>query len=108
MIEVVVFRNIATMGHTMYMRDKHTGHLLSPQGTRYNAVPGAVPPPEAAWNIPDGAEHAMLGALSQALGAVEHPQQLREDYLAERARVDKFIEMLRPRLVAAGWDGKVR
>jgi hypothetical protein len=29
---------------------------------------------------------------SRQLGAVEHPEQLRRDYDAERARVDKLIE----------------
>jgi hypothetical protein len=43
-------------------------------------------------DIPYDAAHALLGALSRQLGAVEHPEQLRRDFEHERTRVDKFID----------------
>ena len=44
--------------------------------------------------LPEEAAPALLGALARQLGAVEHPEQLRRDYEAERGRVDKFIDHL--------------
>ena len=49
---------------------------------------------EVGWRLPDGASHALLAALAHHLGAVEHPEQLRRDYEAERKRVDTFIAFL--------------
>ena len=50
--------------------------------------------PEPALILPSGADHALFAALSRHLGAVEHPEQLRRDYEAERKRVDLFIAHL--------------
>ena len=95
MIDVIVVRDVTTFGHTVWVRDNYTGRLLGHDNVWHDAVPGAVPNPDHAFaRIPDGVEHPLYGALAQALGSVEHPQQLRSDYLAERARVDRLIGML--------------
>lgn len=58
----------------------------------------AVEPDLAATlSVPEHALHPLLAALSRHLGAVEHPEQLRADYVAERARVDRFIAHLTSR-----------
>ena len=44
--------------------------------------------------LPEQALPALLAAISGHLGAVEHPQQLRRDYDAERARVDQALTAL--------------
>lgn len=51
-------------------------------------------PSEPALLIPAEASHALLASLARHLGAVEHPEQLRRDYEAERGRVDRFIAHL--------------
>ena len=64
------------------------------------ASPGDLEP---TLRLPEHALPALLGSLSAHLGAVEHPQQLRRDYDAERARVDKLIDLAtRPPLVVNG------
>lgn len=55
---------------------------------------------EPTLTVPEHALPALLAALSSHLGAVEHPQQLRADYVAERARVDKLIDYVaRPPMI---------
>ena len=49
---------------------------------------------EPSLRVPEDALPALLAALSSHLGAVEHPQQLRRDYDAERARVDQALTAL--------------
>lgn len=64
-------------------------------GTIYPEAEGVdAPTPEPALILPSEASHALLAALARHLGAVEHPEQLRRDYEAERARVDRFIAHL--------------
>lgn len=100
MYKVVAFRDIARMGITMYIRDGYGDHVISPDGKRLKLQPDATPTAEAAWHIPDGAEHALLAALAHALGAVEYPEQLRQDYMAERKRVDELTMTLQRLLLA--------
>lgn len=49
--------------------------------------------------LPEAALPAVLAALARHLGAVEHPEQLRRDYDAERARVDLMMKALLGRVV---------
>jgi len=59
-------------------------------------VPSGSPlPPEAYFcDIPDDAVHQVLGELARALGAVEHPEQLRRDFERLRDRHDKLVDHL--------------
>lgn len=66
--------------------DEHGGLTLTQTYER-----GALLAQAVGIELPVDALHAVLAALARHLGAVEHPEQLRADYMAERARVDKLI-----------------
>ena len=66
-----------------------SGTLLFKSYEPATAIPHADRIPLAI--IPTEAAHAVLAELARHLGAVEHPEQLRKDYDAERARVDRLI-----------------
>ena len=70
--------------------------FVSPDGTRHWQAreDGTDIVGDFRWGIPVEALHPLLAALSRHLGAVEHPEQLRSDYMAERKRVDKLIDSL--------------
>lgn len=63
----------------------------------------AEPDLEPTVRLPEHALPALLGSLAAHLGAVEHPAALRKDYDAERARVDRLIDLAaRPPLIVGG------
>lgn len=84
----------ASFSHRVWLLQERSDglFLVQPNGDRLAIVPGAAPPPDAFFcEIPHEAANAFLAELSRLLGAVEHPEQLRKDYEAERARVDRLI-----------------
>lgn len=77
--------------------DRHANAVsfYMPDGTVFYQTEADVEPGENIWwTLPADSAHALLAALSRHLGAVEHPEQLRADYMAERARVDKMLNAL--------------
>jgi hypothetical protein len=98
--------SFARMTLDVHLLDKWQGGyaILGPGGESRTVVtePDASPLTTApALRIPTDAAPALLAALSRHLGAVEHPEQLRRDYEAERARVDRFIQHLTRQGVAS-------
>jgi hypothetical protein len=86
-----------TLKFAVVDRHAHAITLVCPDGTSiYHGEDGKELPENYNywWVIPADAAHALLAAFSRHLGAVEHPQQLRRDYEAERKRVDKFIDSM--------------
>lgn len=81
-----------------YVRDVHGGFVdvYEPDGhiRTYELGANHAPVMKPALEIPRDAAPALLAALAKFLGAVEHPEQLRKDYDAERARVDRLIGAL--------------
>lgn len=57
-----------------------------------NPEPAVYHPP--ALRLPEDVARALLDALAAYFGGTSEVQTLRKDYLAERARVDRLIEMV--------------
>lgn len=87
----------SAMQYRIYILDRSgdSEYLIDGKGVMHPHSPATIVDPEHALAVvPHDAAHALLGALARTLGAVEHPEQLRADYMAERKRVDRFIEHL--------------
>lgn len=61
-------------------------------GTPTEVVPEGVEGP--LLRIPEDVARALLDALAQHFGGTSNSRQLRQDYDAERARVDKLIDSM--------------
>lgn len=107
MLEVHIERDWVMQSWKVLIRRTEYNEFLTPDGW-IHVAPDAAPDRDISFcNIPDEAANLLLGTLGRALGAVEHPQQLRADYVHLRERHDRLVDAVidlagRPRVVATG------
>lgn len=97
MMDVHVVRDYALMRFNVYIfrgEDENRQIMASwdPLEWVSAGVSGRAMDYSPSFTIPEQAAHELLHELARELGAVEHPEQLRRDYMDERKRVDKFID----------------
>lgn len=71
----------------------HAVTELGPSGVKWEVLAGDGQFNPPVLRIPDGVARALLDALAQHYGGTSDTRTLRADYMAERARVDRLIEL---------------
>ncbi len=82
---------------TMYVGMDHgNGEVtfISPYGSKVLVPPNIDIPEDMAWNIPSGAVHAVIEALSSEIGLTDGAKFQRADFEHERGRVDKLMDYM--------------